>query len=107
VGGLDAYSTATKVDLGPDPGIPAPTLETPPDDLFKPIKDLLQPWLSWQVPAHSATCPTWQAAPSISGHVFNIDLSYHCTFAEQYRSAITAAAIACWVVIAALIILSA
>lgn len=100
-------STSTKVDLGADPGTPAPTLEEPPTDLFKPIKDLLQPWLSWQVPAHAAQCPTWQASPSIAGHVFAIDVSYHCTFAEQYRSMIVAASLACWIVIAAFIILSA
>jgi hypothetical protein len=104
---VTAPSTATKIDLGPDPGTPAPTLDAPPTDIFKPIKDGLQPWLSWQVPAHSSQSPTWSASPSIAGHVFNIDLSYHCTFAEQYRSAITAAMLACWIVIAAFIILSA
>lgn len=102
-----APSGSTKLDLGTDPGTPTPTLEDVPTDLFKPISDLLKPWTTWQVPAHAGVCPTWQAAPSIAGHVFSIDLSYHCTFAEQYRSAITAAAIACWLVIAAFIILSA
>jgi len=100
-------TTGTTVNLGTDPGITAPTLEAPPSDLFKPIKDLMQPWLTWTVPDHSATCPTWQASPSIAGHVFSIDVSHHCTFAESYRSAISAAALACWVVIAAFIILSA
>ena len=102
-----APSGSTKLDLGSDPGTPTPTLEDVPTDLFKPISDLLKPWTTWQVPAHAGVCPTWQASPSIAGHVFSIDLSYHCTFAEQYRSAITAAAIACWLVIAAFIILSA
>jgi hypothetical protein len=87
--------------------VSAPTLDEPPSDLFKPIKDLLHPWMSWQVPAHAGQCPTWQAAPSIAGHVFNIDLSSHCELAEQYRHTIHAAAMACWVVIAAFIILSA
>lgn len=102
-----APTGATKIDLGTDPGTPPPTLSDPPSDLFKPISDLLQPWLSWQVPSHSSACPTWQASPSIAGRVFNIDLSYHCTFAEQYRSAIFAAAMTCWILIAAFIILSA
>lgn len=99
--------TGTAVNLGTDPGVTAPTLETPPTDLFKPISDLMQLWLSWAVPDHDGACPTWQASPSISGHIYNIDLSYHCTFAESYRSAITAAALACWFAIAAFIILSA
>jgi hypothetical protein len=100
-------STATKVDLGADPGTPSPTLEDVPTNLFKPISDLLTPWTTWQVPNHSGTCPTWQASPSIAGHVFSIDLSYHCTFMEQYRGAMTAAAFACWLIIAAFIVLSA
>jgi hypothetical protein len=102
-----APSTATKVDLGADPGTPSPTLEDLPTDIFKPIKDLLAPWTSWQVPNHSGTCPTWQASPSIAGHVFYIDLSYHCTFMQNYSSAIYAAAIACWLILAAFIVLSA
>jgi hypothetical protein len=102
-----APSGATKIDLGIDPGIPTPTLEDTPTDLFKPISDLLKPWTTWQVPVHAGVCPTWQASPSIAGYVFNIDLSYHCNFFEQYRSVITAAAVACWLIIAAFIILSA
>ncbi len=100
-------STATKVDLGPDPGVPPPTLEDPPTDLFKPIKDVMEPWLSWQVPNHSTVCPTWHAAPSVAGHVFDLDLSFHCTFIEKYRNAIATAAIVCWVVGAVFIVLSA
>lgn len=104
---VQAPSGATKIDLGTDPGIQAPTLEEPPTDLFKPIKDLLQPWLDWQVPAHAGQCPTWHASPVVGGHVFDIDLSYHCTFVEEWREIIVAASLACWVVIAAFIILSA
>jgi hypothetical protein len=100
-------STATTINLGPDPGIAAPTLEQTPDNIFKPIADLMQPWLSWQVPAHSTQCPTWQAAPSISGRTFAINISSHCTFVDQYRSLILAAAVACWIVIATFIVLSA
>lgn len=100
-------TTGTSSNLGVDPGVGLPTLESPPTNLFKPISDLFQPWMSWQVPNHSAVCPTWQATPSISGHFFSIDLSYHCTFAEQYRTLIYAAALAGWMVIAVFIILSA
>jgi hypothetical protein len=104
---VSAPTTATKVDLGADPGVASPTLENTPTDLFKPIKDLLQPWLSWTVPSHSAQCPTWHAAPVISGHVFTIDVSQHCPLAEQYRSLIMAASLAAWIAVAAFIVLSA
>jgi hypothetical protein len=103
----NSASTGTAVNLGTDPGITAPTLDTPPDDLFKPISDVMQPWLSWQVPDHAGVCPTWQASPSIAGYTFNIDISYQCTFIEQFRTVIAVSAIACWVVIAAFILLSA
>lgn len=98
---------ATPVDLGPDPGITPPTLEDPPTEIFKPISDLVQPVLAWQVPAHAGNCPTWQASPSIAGHVFAIDLSSHCTIAEQYRSMIYAAALAGWLLAAFFIVFSA
>lgn len=102
-----APTTAAKVDLGVDPGVGAPTLENTPTELFKPIKDTLQPWLSWQVPSHSAQCPTWQASPVIAGHVFSINVSEHCAVADQYRTLIVAAALAAWIAVAAFIVLSA
>lgn len=103
----NSTSGGTKLDLGPDPGIPAPNLEEPPQDIFKPVKDLLSGWLAWQPPQHSSQCPTWSASPAIGGHVFSIDVSYHCQFAESYRAAIHAAALVSWAVIAAFIVLSA
>jgi hypothetical protein len=95
------------VDLGGDPGTPLPTLEEPPTDLFKPVLDVMQPWTQWQMPSHSAQCPTWSAAPSISGRVFPISITEHCNLAQQNASVIAAAALAAWAVIAAFIILSA
>jgi hypothetical protein len=100
-------SSAVKVDLGPDPGIKEPTLEQTPTDIFKPVADLLKPWTDWTMPTHTQQCPTWQAAPSIAGHSFSLDLSYHCTLADQYRAVITAAALLLWTLIAAFIVLSA
>jgi hypothetical protein len=102
-----ASAVVVRVDFGPDPGIKAPDLEAPPDRLFDPIKALMQPWTGWQVPSHSGECPTWYGAPSIGGYTFILDLSYHCQFVEAYRSAILAAAVACWAVIAVFIVLSA
>jgi hypothetical protein len=100
-------STSTKVDIGPDPGTPPPDIPEPPTDLMKPIKDVMAPWMSWEPPQHSAVCPTWHAEPSIAGHVFVIDINYHCAFVEDYRSHISAVMLAIWIVIAVFIILSA
>lgn len=104
---VNAPTSATKVDLGPDPGVAPPSLEDPPTQLFKPIKDLMSPWLNWSVPSHSSECPTFQASPSIAGRVFTIDLSTHCTFVEPYRATVLAVSLACWAVLAAFIILAA
>lgn len=104
---ISSPSTAIKVDLGGDPGISEPVLGVPPTDLMKPIKDVVNPWLNWTPPSHSATCPSWHVTPSIAGHAFDIDLSYHCTFIEQYRAMISVAAMTTWLVIALFIILSA
>lgn len=104
---VSSPANSTKIDLGTDPGTPAPVLDEPPTDLFKPISDLLQPWLNWKVPEHSSQCPTWQASPAIAGHVFLIDLSFHCTLIEQYRQLLSSAAAIAWIVVAAFIVLSA
>jgi hypothetical protein len=100
-------STSTKIDFGPDPGIQAPNLDETPTDLFSPIKSLLNPWLDFEVPAHSSECPTWQVSPSIAGQVFYIDVSYHCTLVENNRHLILIASLVAWAALAAFIILSA
>lgn len=102
-----ASAVVVKVDLGVDPGIGAPTLENTPTDIFKPVKALMSGWMNWEVPTHSGQCPTWYGSPSVGGYTFQLDLSYHCQFAESYRSAILAAALAAWAVVAVFIILSA
>lgn len=102
-----APAGVAKVDLGIDPGTPAPVLGDPPSDLFKPLRDMMSPWLNWAVPSHASECPTWSASPAIAGYVFNIDLSSHCSYAEQYRAVILSASIACWAILAAFIVLSA
>ena len=99
-------TNSTSIDLGPDPGTPSPTLEDTPD-IFKPISSLMMPWLSWHVPQHSSVCPTWSASPSISGYVFNIDLSYHCVFIAQHQDLIYRLSMVVWVVLTVFIIFSA
>lgn len=104
---VSSPTSSTKVDLGTDPGIQSPTLETPPTGLFQPIQNLLIPWLNWQVPAHSTNCPTWQASPSFGGQVINIDISYHCTLLAEHYDEIYNVFMIIWLVTAAFLILSA
>ncbi|MBW9333855.1 hypothetical protein FEE59_10090 [Herbaspirillum sp. RU 5E] len=96
-----------QINLGADPGNPPPTLESAPTRVFEPIQKLLSGWTAWTVPSHSGVCPTWSISPAIAGHVFNIELKEQCVFAEQWRSSIAAVAMVAWLVVAAMIVLSA
>lgn len=103
-----ASAPVVKPDLGPDPGISPPSItDNDAPDFFKPIKDAVAPLMSFAVPAHSATCPTWHAAPVIAGTTFAIDLTSQCDLFEQYRSAITAACLVVFIAAALFIVLSA
>jgi hypothetical protein len=68
-------TTTVQVDFGQDPGTPTPTLEETPENLFEPIKALLNPFIDWQPPTNNAAaCPTFSVAPSIGGHSLNVDM---------------------------------
>ncbi len=103
----NAGAGTPEVNLGVDPGISAPTLDSAPSGIFEPIQHLMSTWTGWTVPTHAGVCPTWSISPVIAGHVFNIDLNEQCVFAEQWRSAIAAVAMIGWLVVAAFIVLSA
>lgn len=96
-----------RVDFGPDPDTKSPELEQPPTDLFGPIKQVLQPWLTWDVPAHAGACPTWRVSPAVSGQVFDIDVSDHCRLMEEHRASVQSVSLAAWMAVAAFVVLSA
>ena len=100
-------ASAPQVNLGTDPGITSPVLDAAPTGIFAPIQLLMSGWTNWSVPAHQGICPTWNVSPSISGHVFNINITEQCVLAEQYRAQIATAAMLSWIVIAVFIVLSA
>lgn len=72
--------TPTPVDLGVDPGVAQPGLETTPTaaQILAPVLGLLPTLKSFVVPSHTATCPrptasVWGKTLTLSGHCDLLD----------------------------------
>lgn len=98
-------TTNPKPDLGPDPGIGAPTLEATPTAaaILAPLLGLFPDLRSYVVPSHSAECPK----PSIDLWDRHLVLQEHCTVLEGVRPALYAIMAAVWLMVAVFIILAA
>jgi hypothetical protein len=98
-------ASAPLVNLGPDPGIGSPSLESIPtaQQILQPILSLLPDFKAFYLPTHTATCPK----PSLSAFGRTYVIESHCDLAEQQRSAIVAIMGAVWTLVAALIVLRA
>ncbi|MFZ6864693.1 hypothetical protein ACO0K7_18880 [Undibacterium sp. Ji67W] len=96
---------APKVDLGTDPNIAAPTLETTPDALVTlyPLITLFPELKNYQTPQHISECPKPQF--SVFGKSFTMDS--HCNLVEQNRLAIASVMAVVWVLVGIFILLSA
>ncbi|MCL2658825.1 MAG: hypothetical protein FWD62_15725 [Betaproteobacteria bacterium] len=92
-------------NLGPDPGIGAPSLESTPtaQQILQPLLDLLPDFRRYVVPSHQATCPK----PTFDVFGKEIVMEAHCTIAEDQRSALYAIMAAVWAMTAVFIILRA
>jgi hypothetical protein len=103
--GSNPASSQPLENLGPDPGVGAPTLEQTPtaDEILKPVFDLLPGFKNYTVPTHSAECPKPQF------HLFDQDfvMDAQCTIAENNRSTIAALMMAVWAILACFIVLRA
>lgn len=93
------------VNLGPDPGVPAPTLEQTPTahEILAPLLNLMPDLRGFQLPGHSSQCP----APTFSvwGHQFTLD--QQCTLMQNNQATVQAAFLAAWAILALLIVLAA
>ncbi|QKJ65474.1 hypothetical protein HQN60_01270 [Deefgea piscis] len=100
---------ATKIDLGPDPVIGSPELEQTPTgkEIFAPINDALEPLKGFQVPSHSAQCPTGEFNFSLMGHPFSGSFDAHCQLFEQHKEVMSSAALLMWALAALFIVLAA
>jgi hypothetical protein len=94
-----------QVDLGPNPSIVTPTLESTPtaQAILQPLLDLFPSLRSFVVPPHSSACPK----PSFEIFGRTIVMESHCTLAESVRPTLYAVMAFVWTVIALFIVLAA
>lgn len=94
-----------QVDLGPDPGLTSPNLETTPtaQSILNPLLNLFPSLKNFIVPIHNSTCPK----PTISIFNKSILLDGHCTLLETVRPTIYAVMAFVWTAISMFIILAA
>lgn len=93
------------VDLGADPGVTSPTLESTPtiSMILSPVVNLLPDLKHWAVPAHSSACP--EPSFSVMGHSFT--LTAQCDLAESNRAGIYTAFAAMFTLAALFVVLRA
>ena len=95
----------TSIDLGPNPGIPPPTLEGIPTaaQIMAPIFDLFPSLRNFQTPGHTSQCPAF-AVPFFGE---TISTTKHCELLESQRLPLGAAALAGWSIAVLIIVLGA
>jgi hypothetical protein len=94
-----------KLDLGPDPNIGYPNVESPPNaaQILQPLISLMPDLRAYSVPGHSAVCPK----PAFEVFGKTIIMDQHCNILEQQRSNIYAASLLAFMLVALFIVLSA
>lgn len=87
-GSNPASASQPQMNLGPDPGIPSPTLEEIPTPaaILKPILDLMPDLKNFQARQFGGQCPK----PSFQAFNQTFTMEKHCDLAEQNRGAIQA-----------------
>jgi hypothetical protein len=92
------------INLGPDPGIGSPGLETIPtaQQILDPILNMLPAHKNFSASSQVGQCPT----PTISLYGTHV-LDAHCTLIDQNKSIIQAAMTFAWTALALFIVLSA
>lgn len=105
VGTTNPASQNPQANLGPDPGIGAPTLEPTPSaqQIIQPVLDLAPSLRGFQATSRPGTCPR----PSFELLGRTLTLEAHCTLIDANKSIMQAAMGFAWVALALFIILSA
>jgi hypothetical protein len=93
------------VDLGPDPGIAPPTLESTPTAqmILDPLLNLFPSLRNFVVPSHASECPK----PVLTLFGRSMVLDGHCTLMESVRPTLYAVMAVVWVVVGLFIVLAA
>jgi len=103
--GTGTTTIQVTVNLGPDPGIASPTLESTPTmpQILGPILSLFSDVRAFQVPSHQGVCPR----PTFAAFGRSFTIAAHCTLIEQQRSVIAGFMAVVWVLIGLMIVLKA
>lgn len=94
-----------QVDLGTDPGISTPALESIPTAkmILDPLLNLFPTLKNFSVPSHEAVCPK----PTLKLFGQSLSMSAHCDLLESIRATLYATMAFVWTAIAMFIILRA
>jgi hypothetical protein len=93
------------VDLGIDPAVASPTLESTPtaSAILAPILNLFPSFKNFAVPSHTADCPK----PSFDAFGKHFVMDTHCDLFEQQRSTLYSTMLLAFMLVAIFIVLSA
>ncbi|WP_297831341.1 hypothetical protein [Pseudomonas sp.] len=103
--GVNPAASSPLVNLGSDPGIGAPSLESTPTAsmILSPIFSLFPTLRNFVVPSHNSVCPT----PSMTIFGKYILMDGQCTLLEAVRPTLYAVMAFVWLVVALFIVLAA
>jgi hypothetical protein len=98
-------ASSPQVNLGPDPNIGAPALESTPTAqmILSPLLNLFPTLKNFVVPSHPSECPR----PAITLFNKSLVLDCHCALLESVRPTLYAVMTFVWAVVALMIILAA
>ena len=98
-------TTTTQINLGPDPVIGSPTLESTPTAamILAPIFALFPSFQSYAVPAHSSVCPT--GSFQAFNQTFTMDV--HCTLFQNVAPTLQSVMLLSFILVALFIVLKA
>lgn len=101
----NSTSAQPQLNLGVDPNIGSPFLETTPtaSQILAPILGLFPSFKNFTVPAHSGECPK----PAFDAFGKHFVMDSHCTMFEQNRAVLTGAMLLAFSLVAIFIVLSA
>ncbi|WP_368648911.1 hypothetical protein ABRY95_04755 [Castellaniella ginsengisoli] len=104
-GGITNPGTGDQINLGGDPNIGAPSLETPPTAqmIIQPLTTLFPELRSYQANIPSGECP--RPAVDVFDHSYVLDA--HCDLFEQNRSVLQASMLAAFGILSLVIVLKA
>ncbi|MES2831769.1 MAG: hypothetical protein V4695_07235 [Pseudomonadota bacterium] len=92
------------VDLGPNPGVVEPALDTPTaESILDPIFNLFPTLRNWIVPVHTSECP--KGSFNVFGQVIQLDAQ--CAIIEPLRPQLQAAGLLAFTFVAMFIVLAA